>query len=178
MAEDFTEAEELTEKEKAALRWQAVQGFNAAPVPPLAARLGIALICHMDARGRLCFVGELRLSHELGAHLLSIHKAKKQLKEAGLINWTNPGGPRHLSHYSFNWAALLRYSKRADEAARGAIDSAKTKRLYNSHKAVMDMPAHNSHGAVIAPFQRKPISDSITAKSEIHHSRGAVRYCS
>ena len=50
MAEDFAESEDLTEKEKAALRWQAVQGFNAAPVPPLAARLGIALICHMDAR--------------------------------------------------------------------------------------------------------------------------------
>ncbi len=174
MAEDFSESEELTEKEKAALRWQAVQGFNAAPVPPLAARLGIALICHMDARERLCYVGELRLSHELGAHLLSIQKAKKQLKEAGLISWTNPGGPRHLSHYSFNWAALLRYSKQADEAARGAIDIAKTKRRHNSHKAVMEMPAHNSQGAVIAPFQKKPISNSITAKTKPHNSQNQL----
>ena len=177
MAEDhslhheFEDPDGLTEKEKAAMRWQAIQGFNAAPIPPLAARLGIALICHMDPKKRLCYVGELRLSIELGAHILSIQKAKKQLKKAGLINWTNPGGPRHLSHFSFTWAALLRYSKQADEAAKMAIEKARSERRNNSHTAAMDMQVNNSRRAVIKPFQKTPNSSSITANAEFHHSQ-------
>lgn len=103
---DLDDEDGLTPQEVAAMRWQAIQGFNAAPgISPLASRLGIALICHMDAKRRICFVGELRLSIELGAHILSIQKAKRQLREAGL---TRPA----ISEYSIS---KLSYSSLGNE---------------------------------------------------------------
>jgi hypothetical protein len=45
---DLEDPDGLTEKEKAAMRWQAIQGFNAAPVAPLAARLGITQISRLN----------------------------------------------------------------------------------------------------------------------------------
>ncbi len=112
------DADDFSPKEIATMRWQAIEGFNSAPgLSPMARRLGIALICAMDAKTRNCFPGEVRLATELGVHLSAIKKAKAELRDAKLITWFNPGGPRHLSRYIFGWAALLRLAKEAGERA-------------------------------------------------------------
>jgi len=111
---EFEDPEGMTPQQLAGMRWQAVEAFNTcAGLSPTARRLGIKLIACMDAKTRQCFPGEARVAVELGVHLSAIKKAKVELRSANLITWFNPGGPRHLSHYTFNWAALLRLSSEA-----------------------------------------------------------------
>jgi hypothetical protein len=101
-------------KEPAAMRWQAVEGFNCAPgLTPSACRVGIALISIMDARTRACFPSEQWLAASLNLSERCIVKAKQELRRAGLIDWTIRGGERHKSRYGFNWAALERLSEEA-----------------------------------------------------------------
>jgi hypothetical protein len=109
-------------RDAASMRWKSIEGFNTAPdLSPIARRLGIALICSMDSKSRACFPSEIRLAALLDVHPSAIKKAKAELKKAGLANWHNPGGPRHLSHYGFAWTALERHSADAKERANRAV---------------------------------------------------------
>jgi len=126
MAEDhslhheFEDPEGLKPQELAAMRWQAIEAFNRIPgLSPAARRVGIELICTMDAKTRACFPGELRLAGMLNMWPSAIKKGKADLRAAGLLSWDNPGGPRHQSHYTFNWVALTRLSQEAK--ARGEL---------------------------------------------------------
>jgi hypothetical protein len=109
-------------REAASMRWKSIEAFNTAPdLSPIARRLGIALICSMDSKSRACFPSEIRLAALLDVHPSAIKKAKTELKKAGLIDWYNPGGPRHLSHYGFNSTRLGQYSADAKERADRAV---------------------------------------------------------
>jgi hypothetical protein len=96
---EFSEAEPSGDqvKEVAALRWKAVEAFNCTPgLTDTARRLGVHLICKMDTRTRACYPGQTRLSAELGCNESSITRAKKQLKDKGLISWELPAGRRQV----------------------------------------------------------------------------------
>jgi hypothetical protein len=109
-------------REAASMRWKAIEGFNTAPgLSPVARRLGIALVCSMDSKSRACFPSEIRLAALLDVHPSAVKKAKAELKKAGLTDWHNPGGPRHLSHYGFAWKALQQHSADAKERADRAV---------------------------------------------------------
>ena len=145
-------ADLLTEKQKAQLRWQAVEGFNSAPgLSPMARRVGVALICAMDSVSRESYISELRISVQLGVNLVSVKNAKaelgppiersggkgkpRQLVGAGLIDWTNPGGERHLSHYTFNWTELVRISVEAKITGLKAMEERRLQRRRGSETA-------------------------------------------
>ena len=122
MAEDHSlhheidDLEGLKPQEIASMRWQAVEGLICLPgLSSTARRVCILLITTMDNKTRRSFRGERRIAAELGVHLSAVKKAKAELKDAELITWFNPGGPRHLSHYNFNWEALTRHSREAKE---------------------------------------------------------------
>ena len=160
------------------MRWQAIEGFNSAPgLSPLVRRLGIALICSMDAKTRNCFPGELRLAAELGSHLVSIKKAKVELREAGLITWFNPGGPRHLSHYGFTWSALTRHATEASERAKLAVESSQIHRRKGSPQATMTPRPQGSPTATIeqptTSFQGSQ-NEFQGSQNEAQGSRGAT----
>ena len=126
---EFEDPEGLTPQQLAAIRWQAIEAFNGVlGVSPMARRLGVKLISCMDAKTRQCYPGEARIAAELGVHLSAVKKAKAELKDAELITWSNPGGPRHLSHYSFNWAALMRYAGMAKQRGDKAVSTSIEKR--------------------------------------------------
>ncbi len=109
-------------REAASMRWKGTEGFNTAPgLSPAARRLGICLITSMDSKSRACFPSEMRLAALCDMHPSAIKKAKTELKKAGLIDWYNPGGPRHLSHYSLNWTALEQHSAEAKTRADRAV---------------------------------------------------------
>lgn len=127
-ARDF---EELTPQEAAALRWKAVEAFNTMPdLSPAARKVGIALISLMDNKTRACFPSEQRLAGYLGTHIVTIKSAKKELRRKGLVDWSNPNGPRHLSHYGFNWQLLSERCEQAkakgSEAMQGRLQGSRT----------------------------------------------------
>lgn len=139
--------DEISPKDIASLRWQAIEAFNTAPgLSPMARRLGTALTTMMDAKTRACFPSELRLSAALGVNRVSINKAKVELRDAGLVNWTNPGGRRHLSRYALNWAALIRLSREASMRADEAMEERKVARRNSSHTATYAAPSNVATG--------------------------------
>jgi Helix-turn-helix domain len=143
---EFDDPDGMKPQELAAMRWQAIEAFNGVVgISPMARRLGIKLISCMDAKTRRCYPGEARVAAELGVHLSAIKKAKAELKDAGLLTWFNPGGPRHLSHYSFNWAALLRYSGEARERGNRAVTTNITKRRQGTHTGTNGVPFNSTH---------------------------------
>src|SRR4051794_9645330 len=84
-------------REAAAQRWKAIEAFNCVPgLTPVARRVGIALICFMDSRTRDCFPAAITIAGRLGVSERAVKKAKDELRDAGLITWSNPGGPRHV----------------------------------------------------------------------------------
>jgi len=128
MAEDHTRHHEfdypdgLTPQQLAAMRWQAIEAFNGVMgISPMARGLGVKLIACMDAKTRQCYPGEARIAAELGVHVSAVKKAKAELKDAQLIDWSNPGGPRHLSHYEFKWVALLKCAAVAKQTGDAAV---------------------------------------------------------
>jgi hypothetical protein len=169
---EFVDPETITPQDMAAMRWQAVEGFNSAPkLSPMARRLGIALVCAMDAKTRQCFPSELRLSTKLGVHLVSIKKAKVELQAALLITWLKHGGPRHLSHYSFNWTALLRYSQSANKIANEVVLKSKTDRQRTS----ISKPFSESCGSQETTIEkRRDSSQETTISSENSNTVVAV----
>lgn len=91
----------------AAQRWRAVEGFNVANgLSPAARRVGICLVTTMDAKTLACFPGESRIAAQLGISERAVRAAKAELKARGMIEWTNHGGPRHVSRYLINWAKM------------------------------------------------------------------------
>lgn len=112
----------VTARQKSKMRWQAIEAFNSIHgLNPMARRLGVALICTMDGKTGQCFPSELGLATRLSVHLVSIKKAKAQLRELGLISWANPGGPRQVSHYVFNWDVLCRCAAAANKQAKEVV---------------------------------------------------------
>lgn len=134
MSVDQISEDPLTPRQKARLRWQAVEGFNSLHgLIPMERRLGIALISTMDSKSGGCFPSELFLATKLGVHVVSIKKAKAQLRDMGLITWENPGGPRHVSHYIFNWKVLCGSAVAANENAKKvALESRLARRKSNA----------------------------------------------
>lgn len=111
-------------RDAAALRWKAIEGLTYAPgLSPAARRVGIALICTMDSRTRACFPSETRLAALCDMHVSAVRKAKAELKKAGFIDWFNPGGPRHQSHYGFAWEKLELESEKAKVRADEAVEA-------------------------------------------------------
>ena len=139
MSVDQISVDTLSPRQKSQLRWQAVEGFNAIHgLIPMARRLGIALIATMDSRSGQCFPSELFLATKLDVHLVSIKKAKVQLRELGLINWTKPGGPRHVSHYIFNWEVLCQCAVAANINAKKAVHESRLSRYKSNAAAIND----------------------------------------
>jgi hypothetical protein len=123
---EWEDLDEFKPQEVAAMRWQAIEAFNRIPgLSPAARRVGIELICTMDAKTRACFPGELRLAGMLNMWPSAIKKGKAELRDAGLLTWTNPGGPRHQSHYRFSWDALTRLSQEAKSRGEIATETRK-----------------------------------------------------
>jgi hypothetical protein len=121
-------------RDAAAMRWKGIEAFNYAPrLTPAARRVGMALICNMDSRTRACFPSELRLAGLLDLTRRAVSKAKAELFDRGLINWSNEGGPRHMSRYGFNWEALDRLSQEAKARAKEAVENA-DRDARSSHK--------------------------------------------
>jgi hypothetical protein len=119
-------------REAAAQRWKAIEAFNCVPgLTPVARRVGIALICFMDSRTRDCFPAAITIAGRLGVSERAVKKAKDELRNAGLIDWSNPGGPRHVSRYGFNWAKLERLQQEAKDAGEGAHKQGRKARLGN-----------------------------------------------
>jgi hypothetical protein len=128
----MTDETELSIRSKAIAhaRWQAIEGFNYCPgLSPAARRLGIALVCQMNVQTFACFPGEVRLASLLGLSKRAITDAKNELRAAGLVDWSNPGGPRHRSRYVFHWERLLDARHRAVTLAREATASAKATQI-------------------------------------------------
>ncbi|MEO6609162.1 MAG: helix-turn-helix domain-containing protein [Aestuariivirga sp.] len=127
----------VTARQKAQLRWQAIEAFNSIHgLSAMSRRVGMALICTMDGKTGECFPSELGLATRLGVHLVSIKKAKAQLRELGLINWTNPGGPRHVSHYVFNWAVLYRCAAATNKHAKEVVRESRLARHKSNTEAM------------------------------------------
>jgi|GEM_PF-5600263 len=172
---DIGDPEGLNPKELASMRWQANQGFASARVSPTARLLGILLICKMDPKTRACFPGEARLAAELGVHLSAIKKAKAELREAGLLDWYNPGGPRHLSHYSFGWAALLRLSREASERGKRAVNAGFSKRRQSPRTGTNGAQVNGTHTGTIEDeiaLAKVPKTRSQSTQIEAQGTRG------
>lgn len=106
-------------KLRARLRWNAVDAFNCvAGITAAARRVGIELILVMDSRTFACFPSESRIAVKLGLSERAVQKAKAELLRAGLVTWSNKGGPRHISRYEFNWELLARTAETGGAAAR------------------------------------------------------------
>lgn len=126
MTADFLDPEEGGDaaREAASMRWKAVQGFNGAPgLSPAERRVGIALICAMDAKTRLCYPSEIRLAALCDLHPTAVKKAKAALKVAGLIDWGNPGWPRHPCQYTFDFHKLEQHAAAARQRADIAVET-------------------------------------------------------
>jgi len=115
MTDDAGEAREL-----AAVFWQAIDGFNftSLPIKPNSRRLGMALVSIADRKTGAIFPSELYLAGLLNLTTRAIRTAKAELREHGLIDWTNPGGPRHRSRYMINWPELRRHAQDGKERAK------------------------------------------------------------
>jgi hypothetical protein len=136
----------LNPRELAAMRWQAIEAFNGVPgLSPMARRLGVKLISCMDAKTRRCYPGEARIAAELGVHLSAVKKAKVELRKAYLINWFNPAGPRHLSHYEFNWAALLKHSAQAKQRGDAEVSKNIANRRQGTHTGTNGKSFNSTH---------------------------------
>lgn len=122
---DFLDPEESGEaaKEAARGRWLAVVAFNGyrdEALSPAARRVGIALVTCMDATTRSCFPSEAYLAAICNLHISAIKKAKAALRRAGLVEWTNPAGPRGKSIYTFNWSKLEEIAREITARAKVA----------------------------------------------------------
>lgn len=161
-----------TEAEIAGWRWRAVEAANCAPnLSPLARRVLIELICRMDNKTRACFPSELRIAETMGVHLMSVKKAKAELRHKhGLIYWTNPGGPRHQSHYIFNWQRLVRFSEEAKERGEVAVTSRKSKARPQGNQIAIIRAQGN--GSLMTTIDAA-IEPSIVAKSLFQGSQTA-----
>lgn len=179
MAEDHSLHHEIDDldglkpQEIASMRWQAIEAFNRIPgLSPAARRVGIELICTMDAKTRACFPGELRLAGMLNMWPSAIKKGKAELRDAGLLTWDNPGGPRHQSHYKFNWEALTRLSQEAKARGELATETRKFEpvnaSLQQPHQRTMDkaskIPSGEDFGDRKSEIQRPQIRISKTSK--------------
>jgi hypothetical protein len=123
----FSEAEPSGDESRdiAILRWKAIEAFNAAPrLTPLARRVGVLLVCKMDNKTRCCFPGETRLAAELGCDGTSITRAKKQLKDLGLISWELPSGRRQGCLYTFDLQKLATLANAVKAAGDKAVSEA------------------------------------------------------
>lgn len=125
---DFLDPEESGEaaKEAARGRWLAIVAFNGyrdEALSPAARRVGIALVTCMDATTRTCFPSEAYLAAICNLHISAIKKAKAALRRAGLVEWTNPAGPRGKSIYTFDWAKLEEIAFEATSRAKAAAKS-------------------------------------------------------
>lgn len=141
-----------SDADKGRLRWRAIEAANSAPdLSPMARRVLVALICMMDSKTRACFPSELKVAEFLGVHETSVKKAKAELRdEHHLIHWTNPNGPRHQSHYVFNWHKLIRLSEEAKVKSEKAVAVRKSgKRSQGSRVATMETPFQGSHTATM-----------------------------
>lgn len=139
----------VTARQKAQLRWQAVEAFNSIHgLSAMDRRVGIALICTMDGKTGQCFPSELTIATKLSVHLVSIKKAKAKLREFGLINWTNPGGPRHVSHYVFNWTVLCLCAAAANKHAKEVVLESRLARHKSNAEAINERwGLNNAHQA-------------------------------
>lgn len=150
---------DATEADKAALRWRAIEAANSAPgLSAVARRVLVAMICAMDGRTRECYPSELWLASFLGVHLQSVKKAKAELRdEHKLINWENPGGPRHQSHYLFNWQKIIRLSDEAKTQARAAVEERRSRKpTYGSPQTTYQGPVIGSPQATLEPVIGSP----------------------
>lgn len=124
-------------REAAEARWKAIEALNAAPgLTPAARRVGIALICAMDAGSRACFPSEEWLGQMAGLSTRAVRYGKDELRDAGLITWVNgqaATGP-HSSRYGFNWAALERLSEEAKKRARLAVEKRRRSKAATSFR--------------------------------------------
>lgn len=142
---EFEDPEGLKPQELAAMRWQAIEGINCTPgLSQTARRVAIMLITTMNAKTRQSFRGERRIAAELGVHLSAVKKAKVELRDARLISWFNPGGPRHLSHYTFNWAALLREADEAKGRGDEAVKEGSEKRRQGTRAGTYKAPSNST----------------------------------
>lgn len=119
--------EVMSERDMGFMRWRAIEAANSAPdLSPMARRVLIAMLCMMDGKTRACFPSELRIASFLGTHVVSVKKAKAELRDGHrLIHWTNPNGPRHQSRYIFNWEKLIRLSDEAKSRGDSAVKTRK-----------------------------------------------------
>ncbi len=161
-----------TPAEIAGWRWRAIEAANSAPdLSPLARRVLTALLCMMDNDTRECFPSELRIAETLGVHEVSVKKAKAELRDRHrLIHWTNPGGPRHQSHYIFNWERLIRLSDEAKDRGKVAVASRRAKKTANgSQAATMGTQRNGSRMTTLEAAS----DNSIVAVSLPHSSQTA-----
>ena len=152
-------------REATSLRWRAIEAPTYTPeLSPTARRVGIALICSMDTKTRACFPSETRLAALCDLHISAVRKAKAELRKAGLIDWENPGGPRHLSHYGFDWtefefraAAAKRRADEAIENRRYRPSNFRRSQSQHSHAGIIETVQHTHVGINGEPSpQSKP----------------------
>ena len=169
---EFDDADGLTPQQLAGMRWQAIEAFNGiVGLSPMARRLGIKLISCMDAKTRRCYPGEARIAAELGVHLSAVKKAKAELKDAGLISWFNPGGPRHLSHYSFNWAALLRYSIEAKQRGDEEVSKSIIQRRKGTRRGTIEPHPNSTPQGTNATSRQRHVERSHSTRNEFHSTQ-------
>lgn len=157
-------------------RWQGIEGFNFMPgLAPLERRVGIAMICCMDAKTMQCYPSERYLADVLGVNLVSVKKAKAGLKRADLINWYNPSGPRHLSRYGFNWTKLCEASAKAKAGAvearnerRNGSHTATYPKPSRSQQTTIEPPRNGSHTATNQPKQKQSKEQAIASANGSH----------
>src|SRR5262249_16583599 len=75
----------------------------------------------------------------------AVRKAKQELRDFGLIDWENPGGPRHGCRYGFDWhrlSSIQERGKAAGEAAyRNARSSINTERPFPNGVCIPEQPS-------------------------------------
>lgn len=143
---------DVSEADIAGLRWRAIEAANSMEgVSPTARRVFVAMICAMDNRTRECYPSEVWLAAFMGVHLMSVKKAKAELREKHyLITWVNPKGPRHQSFYQFNWQKIERLSEEAKNRARDAVEERRAGRVTSgSRTTTLEAPSQGSHTATI-----------------------------
>lgn len=146
---DFLDPQESGDaaKEAARSRWLAVVAFNGyrdEALSPAARRVGIALVTCMDATTRSCFPSETYLAAICNLHISAIKKAKVALRRVGLVEWTNPAGPRGKSIYTFDWAKLEEIAFEATSRAKAAAKSSNETRT-GTNDGIGAVTARNGH---------------------------------
>lgn len=85
---------------------QAIEAFTKHPeLSPSARLLGIELVSRFNPRTLKCFPSEEYLSAALTINIRTVQRAKAELREAGLIDWTS-GHRGHCCDYAISWLRL------------------------------------------------------------------------